>query len=237
MYAFNTALIRVCQPGPWARNHPSTSGSTRREMDSLADGGLSPRLTMARTMCAGSASGWPRSILMSRSRWAATRGQSVRDTLEVDFALTLRRLSHGDNVNVVTLFGVDDGHDDLAEKPQGDEPLLPVREPIVFVRVRHALEHLLRIGEVESVLLEVPSSLRRIPRDYPWSVYTSCIRVKGWLAVGLTPRLSAWRRAGPLQPVVGRAWKGYLGSADSADADVRDTSHAYDAPGRPVRLR
>ena len=141
LYAFNTALIRVCQPGPCARNHPSTSGSTRREMDSLAAAGLSPRLTMARTMCAGSASGWPRSILTSRSCWAATLGQSVRDALEVDFALTPRRLSHG--------------------------------------------VHLLRIGEVESVLLDVPSSLRLMPRDHRWSVYTSCIRVKGMAARGL----------------------------------------------------
>ena len=167
LYAFKTALIRVCQPGPWARNHPSTSGSTRREMDSLADGGLSPRLTMPRTMWAGSASGWLRSILMSRSRWAATRGQSVRDALDVDFAFTLCRLSHGNDVNMVTRFGMDDGHDNLAEKPQGDKPLLAIREPIIFVRVGHALEHLLRVAEVESVLLEVPSSLRLFPRDHP----------------------------------------------------------------------
>jgi len=193
LYAFNTALIRVCQPGPCARNHPSTSGSTRREMDSLAAGGLSPRLTMARTMCAASASGWPRSILMSRSRWAATLGQSVRDALEVDFALTLRRLSHGDDVNVVALFGVDNGDDDLAEKPQRDEPSFPIREPVVFVRVGHALEHLLRIGEVESVLLEVPSSLRLIPRDHLWSVSTSCIRVKGWRSGGPTRAIATIR--------------------------------------------
>jgi len=87
-------------------------------------------------------------------------------------------------VNVVGLFGVDNGDDDFAEKPQRDEPSLPVREPVVFVRVGHALEHLLRIGEVESVLLEVPSSLRLIPRDHLWSVYTSCIRVKEWLFRG-----------------------------------------------------
>lgn len=87
---------------------------------------------------------------------------------------------------VVALFGVDNGDDDLAEKPQRDEPSFPIREPVVIVRVGHALEHLLRIGEVESVLLEVPSSLRLIPRDHLWSVYTSCIRVKGWRSEGLT---------------------------------------------------
>ncbi len=185
LYAFRTALIRVCQPGPCARNHPSTSESTRREMDSFGDGWLSPRLTMPRTMWAWSASGWLRSILMSRSRCAATLGQLVRDALEVDLALTPGRLSHGDDVNVLALFGVDDGHDNLAEEPQGDEPLLGIGEPVVLVRVGHTLEHLLSVNEIESVLLEVPPSLRLIPRDHLWSVYTKCIRVKRWRPEGL----------------------------------------------------
>src|SRR5207244_8637795 len=120
------------QPAPCDRHHRSTSGSTRREMDSFGDGCLSPRLTMPRTMWAGSASGWLRSILMSRSRCAATLGQSVRDALEVDLALTLRRLSHGNDVNVLAVFGVNDGHDDLAEKPEGDEALLGIGEPVIL---------------------------------------------------------------------------------------------------------
>ena len=103
---------------------------------------------------------------MSRSRWAVTRDQSVRDALEVDLALTVGRLSHRDYVDVVVLFGMNDGQDDLTEKPQGDEPLLAIREPIVFVGVRHALEDVLRVAEVQRVLFKVPSSLGLIPSDH-----------------------------------------------------------------------
>ena len=183
LYAFRTPLIRVCQPRPCARNHPSTSESTRREMDSFVDGCLSPRLTMPRTMWARSASGWLRSILMSRSRCAATRGQSVRDAFEVDLALTLGRLSHRDKVNVLALFGVNDGHNNLAEEPEGDEPLLGIGEPIVLVCVGSALEYLLCVDEIESVLLDVTSSLRLIPlitsRVYILGAYASRNGVRG----------------------------------------------------------
>ena len=85
--------------------------------------------------------------MMSRSRCAATLGQSVRDALEVDLALTPGRLSHGDNVNVLALFDVDDGYDNLLEQPEGDEPLFGIGEPIVLVRIGHALEHVLCVDE------------------------------------------------------------------------------------------
>ena len=68
-------------------------------------------------------------------------------------------------MNVLTLFGVDNGHDNLAEEPQGDEPLFGIGDSIVLVRVGHAFQHLLGVNEIESVLLEVPSSLWLIPRD------------------------------------------------------------------------
>lgn len=168
LYAFRTALIRVCQRGPCARNHPSTSESTRREMDSLAGSGLSPRLTMPRTMWAGSACGWLRSILMSRSRRAAPRGQSVRNGL--DLALTVRRLSHA------------------------------------------------RVAELESVLLEVPSSLRLIPRDHRQSVYTQCICVKGGARRSKTLSSRSSRRAE--QPLVGD--RPHAGRARLDPAAARD---------------
>ena len=55
---------------------------------------------------------------MLRSGKARTRAQSVRDVLEVDLALTLGRLSHGDDVDVVALFRMNDGHGDLAKEAQ-----------------------------------------------------------------------------------------------------------------------
>ena len=63
-------------------------------------------------------------------------------------------------------FGVNDGHDDLTKETQADEPLLVVYEPIVFVGIRHALEHLLRVDEVESMLSEISPPFRLIPRDH-----------------------------------------------------------------------
>jgi len=95
-------------------------------------------------------------------------------------------------VNVLTLFSVDAGHDNLAEKPQGDEPLLGIGDSIVLVRVGHAFEHLLDVEEIEPVLLEVPSPLWFIPRDHLSSVYTERVCVKGWRLAGLT---SVFRRA------------------------------------------
>lgn len=96
---------------------------------------------------------------MSRSRWAITRGQSVCDALEVDLALTPRRLSHRDDVDVAVLFRMNDRHDDLVEKPQRDEPPLAVCESVVLVGVRDTLDDTLRVAEVQPVLLQVPSSL------------------------------------------------------------------------------
>ena len=62
-----------------------------------------------------------------------------------------------------------------------DEPLLVVSEPIVFVGIRHALEHLLRIDEVEFMLSEIPPSFWLTPCNHQCNVYTLCILVKGGL--------------------------------------------------------
>ncbi len=40
-------------------------------------------------------------------------------------------------MNVLAPFGVDDGHDNLAEESQGDEPLLGLGEPVILVRRSH----------------------------------------------------------------------------------------------------
>src|SRR3989304_5067355 len=136
---------------------------------------------------------------MSRSRWALTRTQSVRDVLRVDFPLTLGRLSHRDDVDVVALFRVNDRNDHRAEKPRGHEPLLLIREPIVFVGVRNAIENLLRVDKVEPMLLEVGSPLPLIPGDHLWSVYTSKIYVKEDPRRSLTLAVSG-RRASKASP-------------------------------------
>jgi hypothetical protein len=57
LYARKIRFIRVCQPGPWDRNHPRTSASTRNEIDSFTGCAFNPCRTIPRTMCAGSASG------------------------------------------------------------------------------------------------------------------------------------------------------------------------------------
>src|SRR6266545_3342514 len=120
------------------------------------------------------------------------------------------------------LFGVDDGHDNLAEESQGDEPLLGIGEPVILVRVGHTLEHLLSVNEIESVLLEVPPSLRLIPRDHPWSVYTKCIRVKRWRPEGRTFASGAAGRCHR------RRWRWPRGAR-------RDT-HSYHGGERPMRI-
>ena len=63
-------------------------------------------------------------------------------------------------------FGVNDGHDDLTKETQADEPLLVVSEPIVFVGIRHTIEHVLGVDEVEAMLSEISPPFRLIPRDH-----------------------------------------------------------------------
>lgn len=162
---------------------------------------------MPRTMWSGSASGWLRVILISRSFREPTRAQSVREALEVDFALTPCRLSHGDHVDVIALLGVDEGNNVPSQKPQGHESLLAIGQTVIFIRVRDALEDFFCINEIEPVFVEVHPPFSLMPSDHRESVYTNGICVKGKALRGLprddvlspdTPRLARGQPKTPL---------------------------------------
>ena len=66
-----------------------------------------------------------------------------------------------------------DGHRNTAQEAQRDEALLAVAEAIVLERGRKAGEHLVGIGEVDLVILEVGLPLALVPREpHLRSVYT-----------------------------------------------------------------
>ena len=98
-------------------------------------------------------------------------------------------------MNIVGLFGVNDRNDDRAQKAERHEPLLPIREAIVLIGVRHAVENLFRVDEVKAMLLQVSPPLRLVPCDHLWSVYTLRIFVKRRSREGLTPALSRAERS------------------------------------------
>jgi len=70
-------------------------------------------------------------------------------------------------------FGVDDRHDNAALQAERNESLFVVVKPIVLVRKSWSFEHLRRVYEVESVILQVRRALRLIPTEpHMRSVYT-----------------------------------------------------------------
>src|SRR6185437_8883548 len=83
-------------------------------------------------MCFRSASGCSADRLMSRSRMARIRGQSVLEILEEDRFFISRRLPKRDQVNLRRCFGMHDGYGDSSKQAKRDKALFVVREAIVL---------------------------------------------------------------------------------------------------------
>jgi len=82
-------------------------------------------------------------------------------------------------VDVIVLFGVDDGDDIASQKPQGYESLFAIAETVIFICVRDASEHFFGVNEIEAVFLEIDTPFSLIPSDHETIVYTIRICVKG----------------------------------------------------------
>ena len=88
-------------------------------------------------------------------------------------------------MNVVALFRVDDRNDHRTEKAQGHEPLLSIRQPIVLVGVRDAIEHLFSNPCLFKLVRRLTSCQVITWRVYTRPAYTSS-RVPRGVRGGLT---------------------------------------------------
>jgi len=60
------------------------------------------------------------------------RSQSVRESFKVDFLLIFSCLSHGNDTDVISFFGMGDHSNYAFEKTKGDEAFFSVVETIIF---------------------------------------------------------------------------------------------------------
>ena len=73
----------------------------------------------------------------------------------------------------VLCLGMCNRHRDSAEQPEGDVPTFQIPEAVVLERKRGSGEDLLRVNEVDPVVLEVLLALRLVPLvSHLRSVYT-----------------------------------------------------------------
>ena len=83
------------------------------------------------------------------------RAQLVLDLVGIDLRLTLRGFAERDDTDFMLALRVDDGYRNTSEKPEGDEALLAVGEPIVFKGEGKALEYVRRVEEIEPMGFQV----------------------------------------------------------------------------------
>src|SRR6185312_14143288 len=130
-------------------------------------------------MCFRSASGCSADRLMSRSRMARIRGQSVLEILEEDRFFISRRLPKRDQVNLRRCFGMHDGYGDSSKQAERDKALFVVREAIVLESESRPLEYSGCVNEVQPMLLQVATTFPFIPgKPHRHSVYTArpCVK-------------------------------------------------------------
>src|SRR6185369_2157476 len=147
---------------------------------------------MPRTMCFRSASGCSAETLTCRSFMARTLGKSDLEVLEEDLFFISRRLSKRDHVNARRRLGVNDGNDYSSEESQGHEPLLAVCEAIVLESESRPFEYSGCIHEVQTMILQVKTTLPFIPGKPHRLVYIHFDYASICAAFALTIPLNGW---------------------------------------------
>lgn len=138
--------MRVCQPGPVARQRFTTSGGKRREMSwrGLGERGRPPLLTTARRSISSVSSGSP---LYSerRIRCASARARSEPKVRREAGLLTFVCFSHAENVAIRAARGVADDHQSALEPAVADHPDFAIFLAGIFQVDRRSGEHDRRI--------------------------------------------------------------------------------------------
>jgi hypothetical protein len=89
---------------------------------------------------------------MSSSLMALMRSQSVCESFKVDFLLMLCCLSHGNETDLISFFGMGNHNNCTLEMTKGDEALFSVVKTIIFKGERNALKDLLCVDKIKAML-------------------------------------------------------------------------------------
>lgn len=166
------SAIRVCQPGPVARQRFTTSGGKRREMSwrGLGERGRPPLLTTARRNISSVSSG---SSLYSerRIRCASTRFRSEPKVRREAVLLTAVGLSHAEDVAIRATRGIADYDQAVFELAVANHSNLAIVLARVLNLYGQAGEHERGIFEIQASFLQRSSPLVRIVGDAHGLVY------------------------------------------------------------------
>jgi hypothetical protein len=160
------SAMRVCQPGPVARQRATTSGGRRKLMScrGLADRGRPPLLTTARASMLSVSSGSFRYSdgLMT---CASTRARSEPKVRREAVLLTVVGLSHAEDVANRATRGVADDYEPASEQTEAEDSAFTVVFAHVFDLDGHALEDRFGVREVQASFGQRPFSLGRVERN------------------------------------------------------------------------
>jgi len=159
----NRSAMRVCQPGPVARQRWITSAGSRSEMSflGLAERGRPPLLTTARANISSVSSG---SSLYSDG---FARCASIRESLEPKVRreagfFSVISFPHAENVAYRAARGVADDHQASGQFAEADDPSFTVVLARVLNLHGQAAEDDSRVLEVEAPILQGLLPLRRV---------------------------------------------------------------------------
>jgi hypothetical protein len=172
--------MRVCQPGPVARQRATTSGGKRKLMSwrGFSDFGRPPLLTTARASMASVSSG---SSLYSCGLilCASTRGRSDPDVRRETGLFTIVCLSHAEDMALCATRGISHHNHSALQLAEADDAALTVFLADILELDRHPLEDKGSVLEVQATLIKGLLAFDRIEGDsYLNSVYTLSTRHK-----------------------------------------------------------
>jgi len=157
------SAIRVCQPGPVARQRATTSAGNRSEMScrGFAERGRPPLLTVARESISSVSSGSSR-YSEREMRWASTRPRSEFEVRREAGLFTGIGLSHAEDMANRATRCVADNHDTTFKSAVADDPLLTIVLTGVFDLDRDAGKHTDRVFEVKPTICQCLVALGRV---------------------------------------------------------------------------
>lgn len=114
------------------------------------------------------------------------------DRVEVEPRFGAGRLAERDDADFMGGLRVDDRNRNAGKKPERDESLLAIAEPVVFVGESQACEDRGRVREVKPVLAQVQPPLALRPCELAWHiVYTFRMVGKRIVRLAMRGRRSA----------------------------------------------
>ena len=225
--------MRVCHPGPVARQRATTSAGKRKEMScrGVTDRGRPPFFTAARASAASVSSG---SSLYSAglTRCASTRARSDFEVRREASLLTIICLSHAEDVANRATRGIANDNRTTFEHAVADDASLAIVFARVFDLYCHAFEYEQRVFEVKAPFRQCPGSLRRVvSNSHGVIVYTLTWRLAGHFSASRV--VSRSRVSLPLS----RRSSGSLGTPSSSTAAIVSRSGRVRNPAVRARVR